>query len=287
MTPSSSLLSGLRVVTVALNLPGPAACARLRDLGAAVTKVEPPAGDPFEQYCPPWYARLHATMAIERIDLKSLPGRARLADLLDGADLFVTAQRPSALARLGLSPDMLASRHPRLCHVAITGHPAPHEEQPGHDLTYLAMHGLLTPPAMPATLFADMAGAERAVSTALALVIARDRTGRGVHAQAPLEEGARALAQPLHEGLTGPGALLGGGLPGYNVYRTKDGWIALAALEPHFAENLAREMGFEALTVELLRERFMIDTAAAWETWALARDLPLVALRIPSNAKNS
>jgi crotonobetainyl-CoA:carnitine CoA-transferase CaiB-like acyl-CoA transferase len=226
-------------------------------------------------------------MAIERIDLKSLPGRARLADLLDQADLFVTAQRPSALARLGLSPDMLAARYPRLCHVAITGHPEPHEEQAGHDLTYLAMHGLLSPPAMPPTLFADMAGAERAVSMALALVIARDRTGRGGHAQAPLEEGARALAQPLHEGLTAPGALLGGGLPGYNVYRTKDGWIALAALEPHFADSLAREMGFEALTIELLRERFMTDTAAAWETWALARDLPLVALRIPSNAKNS
>ena len=281
------LLDGLRVVTTALNLPGPAACARLRDLGAAVTKIEPPAGDPFEAYCPSWYQRLHASMEIERVDLKSVMGRARLGDLLQEADLFVTAQRPSALVRLGLSPDMLAARYPRLCHVAITGHPSPHEETPGHDLTYLAVHGLLSPPAMPVTLYADMAGAERAVTTALALVIARDRTGRGVHAQAPLENGARALAQPLHEGLTRPGSLLGGGLAGYNVYATSAGWIAVAALEPHFAESLARELQIETLTVEALRERFATDTAARWEAWALERDLPIAALRNPSNESPS
>ena len=278
-----NLLEGLRVVTIALNLPGPAACARLRDLGATVTKVEPPSGDPFEQYCPGWYRRLHQGMAIERIDLKSVMERSRLRDLLDNADLLVTAQRPSALLRLGLSHDMLAARHKRLCHVAITGHPPPGEELPGHDLTYLALHGLLSPPAMPATLYADMAGAERAVSTALALVIARDRTGRGVHAQVPLEDGARALAQPLREGLTGPGALLGGGLAGYNVYATRTGWIAVAALEPHFAQGLTAALGLEKLETAKLRERFLSDSAESWETWARERDLPLVALRNPAN----
>lgn len=280
-------LSGLSVITVALNLPGPAACARLRDLGASVTKIEPPGGDPFETYCPSWYARLHESMTVERVDLKSVTGRARLGDLLQHADLFVTAQRPSALARLGLSDDILTARYKRLCHVAITGHPAPDDETPGHDLTYLAVHGLLSPPAMPATLYADMAGAERAVSTALALVIARERTGRGVHAQAPLEHGARALAQPLHEGLTGPGKLLGGGLAGYNVYATREGWIAVAALEPHFAASLARELQLETLTIDALRERFASETAAHWESWARERDLPIAALRNPSDERPS
>ena len=276
-----NLLEGLRVVSTALNLPGPAACARLRDLGAGVTKVEPPAGDPFQAYCGGWYQRLHAGMVVERLDLKSDAGREALHALLDPADLLVTAQRPSALARLGLDSTSLAARHPRLCHVAITGHPAPEEETPGHDLTYLALHGLLTPPALPATLYADMAGAERAVSTALALVISRDRTGRGHAAAAPLEDGARMLAQPLHEGLTRPGALLGGGLAGYNVYATRTGWIAVAALEPHFARNLAQALGFEALSVETLRQRFATDSAENWEAWARERDLPVVALRNP------
>ncbi|HUP98063.1 MAG TPA: CaiB/BaiF CoA-transferase family protein [Usitatibacter sp.] len=279
MTP----LAGLKVVTTALNLPGPAACARLHELGAAVTKIEPPSGDPFEAFCAPWYRRLHEGIAVSRLDLKAESGRASLRELLGEADLLVTAQRPSALARLGLDPESLASRHPRLCHVAITGHPSPHEETPGHDLTYLAMHGLLTPPAMPVTLFADMAGAERAVATALALVIGRQRTGRGAAMHAPLEDAARMLAQPLHEGLTRRDALLGGGYAGYNLYGTLDGWIAVAALEPHFAERLAQALGLEVLTVEALRACFASQSAAHWQRWALERDLPIVALRGPSN----
>ena len=278
-----NLLAGLRVVTTALNLPGPAACARLRDLGAKVVKVEPPVGDPFEAFCPAWYRRLHADVSVVRLDLKADSGRASLRELLERADLLVTAQRPSALARLGLDAATLAQRHPRLCHVAITGHPAPHEETPGHDLTYLALHGLLAPPAMPVTLFADMAGAERAVSMALALVIARDRSGRGQAMHVPLEEAAQALAQPLHEGLTRPGALLGGGTAGYNLYGARDGWIAVAALEPHFAERLAQALQIETLAVETLRARFATESAGHWQRWAAERDLPIVALRPPSN----
>jgi alpha-methylacyl-CoA racemase len=276
-------LDGLRVVSTALNLPGPAACARLRDLGASVTKVEPPSGDPFEGYCPPWYRRLHQGMAVERLDLKGEAGREAIHAMLAKADLLVTAQRPSALARLGLDAATLATRHPRLCCVAITGHPPPEEETPGHDLTYLSVHGLLAPPAMPVTLYADMAGAERAVSTALALVIARDRSGRGAAAAVPLEEGAIALAQPLHEGLTRPGTLLGGGHAGYNLYDTRAGWIAVAALEPHFAKSLAQALGLTEITIERLRERFAAETAAHWERWARERDLPIVALRQPSS----
>src|SRR5947208_9464629 len=120
-----NLLDGIRVVTTALNLPGPAACARLRDLGAAVAKVEPPAGDPFESFCPGWYRRLHSRMDVRRIDMKGEAGRAEMAKLLEGADLLVTAQRASALARLGLDAQTLAARFPALCHVAITGHAPP------------------------------------------------------------------------------------------------------------------------------------------------------------------
>ena len=274
-----SFLNGLRAVSMALNLPGPAACARLRDLGAALAKVEPLAGDPFEAFCPAWYRRLHAGMEVHRADLKSPEGRATLERLLHGADLFVTAQRPAALARLGLDSASLAARHPRLCHVAITGHGPPDEEVAGHDLTYLAAHGLLTPPAMPPTLFADMAGAERVVSTALALVHARDRDGRGHSAAVPLADAAAALAQPRDEGLTRPGALLGGGFAGYNLYAARDGWVAVAALEPHFERRLAEAFGLAKLTREGLAERFAADTASHWERWARSLDLPVVALR--------
>jgi alpha-methylacyl-CoA racemase len=273
-----SPLAGLRVVTMAVNLPGPAACARLRDLGAAVTKVEPPAGDPFESFCPGWYARLHQGIAVHRLDLKSAAGREHMDVLLGVADVLITAQRPAALARLALDPEALASRHPRLCPVAITGHGPPDEGVPGHDLTYLATHGLLAPPALPATLFADMAGAERVVSTVLAMVHGRDRDGRGHAAVVALADAAAALAQPLREGLTRPGALLGGGFAGYNLYRARDGWIAVAALEPHFAERLAAALEVDALAVETLSARFAQRSAAEWEAWARPLDLPLVAV---------
>ena len=274
------LLEGLRVVTTALNLPGPVACARLRDLGASVTKVEPPAGDPFEHYCPSWYRRLHEGLQVRRIDLKEAQGREAVHALLGEADVLLTAQRAAALERMGLGREALA-RHARLCHVAITGHAPPGDDVAGHDLTYMAGLGLVQPPAMPPTLFADMAGAERAVSTALALVIARSRDGRARSEPAPLEDAARALAQPLHEGLTRPGALLGGGLPGYNLYEAREGWIAVAALEPHFAKRLAQALGLPALDATALRERFRAQPAAHWQSWAREHDLPLVALTPP------
>jgi crotonobetainyl-CoA:carnitine CoA-transferase CaiB-like acyl-CoA transferase len=205
--------------------------------------------------------------------------------LLHGADLFVTAQRPAALARLGLDSASLAARHPRLCHVAITGHAAPDEDVPGHDLTYLASHGLITPPTLPPTLFADMAGSERVVSTALALVHARDRDGRAHSAAVALADAAAALAQPRDEGLTRAGALLGGGFAGYNLYAAQQGWVAVAALEPHFGRKLAAALGLEQLTADGLAQRFAKHTASHWESWARALDLPIVAVRTSTSAE--
>ncbi len=274
-------LQGLTVVSIALNLPGPVACARLHELGAAVVKVEPPAGDPLEGFCPEWYARLREGMELRRIDLKSEAGARELDALLATADLFVTAQRPAALARLRLDPRSLGARHPRLCTLAITGHRAPDEEKAGHDLTYLARQGLVAPPALPPTLLADMAGAERAVSTALALVHARDRDGHGASAGVALADAAAFLAQPLVEGLTRPGGLLGGGLAAYNLYEARDGWIAVAALEPHFAQRLAEAFGLDTLTRPALAARFADQSAEHWERWARELDLPIVAVRHP------
>lgn len=274
-------LAGVRVVTMALNLPGPVACARLRDLGATITKVEPPAGDPFAKYCSEWYADLHAAVEVRRLDLKEPHGRAALEGLLAQADLFVTAQRPSALARLALDAGSLALRHPRLCHVALTGHLPPHAETPGHDLTYLAEHGLVVPPQLPRTLFADMAGAERLVSTALALLNARHAGGRGASAFVALADAAAYLAQPFAHGLTAPGGMLGGGLPGYNLYCAADAWIAIAALEPHFARRLAEALGVSSLDREALCERFKTRSASEWVAWAREHDLPLIAVASP------
>ncbi len=275
----SAVLEGFRTVTLAVNAPGPAAAARLRSLGASVVKVEPPSGDPLHHANPAWYEALATGQEVVRLDLKEATDRARLEDYLAEADLLLTSSRPASLRRLGLGPKELRQKYPRLCGVAITGYPTPDEDAPGHDLTYLAEWGLLTPPDLPRTLLADLAGAERAVSAALALLLRREREGVADHVEVPLSEAAAFFAEPLRYGITKPGAPLGGGFPGYDLYEAKNGWIAVAALERHFWERLTSELGLEEATREDLEEAFLIKTAEEWEEWAKERDLPLAALR--------
>lgn len=272
-------LRGIQVLTLAVNVPGPVAAARLRGLGATVVKVEPPEGDPLAQTNRDWYEVLVAGQKVIRLNLKETEDRARLDELLGESDLLLTATRPAALARLGLGWPELHARYPRLSQTAIVGYPAPEDNVPGHDLTYLAGLGLLTPPELPRTLLADLAGAERAVSASLALLLGRE-LGLGTgYVQVPLAEAAAFFAEPLRYGITAPGGELGGGLPGYNLYRAREGWISVAALEPHFWQRLLDELGLQTANREELASAFLSRTAEEWQSWAAERDLPIAAVR--------
>jgi crotonobetainyl-CoA:carnitine CoA-transferase CaiB-like acyl-CoA transferase len=261
-----------------VNLPGPLAAARLHALGAAITKIEPPEGDPLAAACPAWYAVLHAGQTVERLNLKEAVSRDRLDSLLADSDLLLTALRPAALARLGLDWPALHARYPGLSQVAILGYPGPAADRPGHDLTYQAEFGLLEPPHLPRALLADCAGAEQAVSAALALLLSRAR-GQGSHyAKVSMAGAADTFAAPLRYGLTTPGGVLGGGLPGYGLYAAADGWVAVAALEPAFRQRLATALG-GPLTHDALAAFFRTQSATAWAAWGRAHDIPVVAVR--------
>jgi len=275
-------LSGFRVLNLAVNLPGPAAAARLRRMGAEVTKLEPPTGDPMETYHAGWYREMAAGQSVLKVDLKAAEGRHSLDELLGDGDLLLTATRPAALARLGLDWATLHRRFPRLCQVAVIGYPAPRENEAGHDLTYQASLGLLSPPALPRTLISDMAGSELVVSSALALLLSRERGGGGAYAEVALSEAAAAMADPLRHGSTLPGANLGGGTPEYNLYQATDGWVAVAALEPHFKQRLEGELAIA--TSDEYRAVFATRSAAAWQAWAQERDIPIVMLQGPSGS---
>ena len=270
-------LAGVGVVTLAPNVPGPAAAARLRALGATVVKVEPLEGDPLEAFAPAWYAHLHRDTRVVRLDLKALDGREQLEHRLAQADVLLTSSRPSALERLGLAWEALHARHPRLAQVAIVGEAPPDAERPGHDLTYLAALGVLEPPNLPRTLMADLAGAERAAALALALLLRREREGRAALAYVALAEVARELAAPFAHGLTTAAGVLGGAFAGYRFYRARDGWIAVAALEPRFWERLCSELGVNASDLSPQLD-FRARDAREWERWARERDLPIVAV---------
>lgn len=260
----------MRIISIAQNVPGPVAVQRLVAEGWEAVKIEPPQGDQLETLCRPWYDELHAGVRVERLDLKSPAGMARLTSMLAECNVFLASQRPSALERLGLDADRLLSEFPSLCHVNIVGDTA-HPEEPGHDLTYQARAGLLTG-ALPLTLVADMAGAERAHAVVKAIAALR-----GERRVVGLYDTLRDLAAPLHHGLTAPGGPLGGSNPAYGVYATRDGAIAVGALEPHFRARLYEGLGLADGADPA--EVFATRTSIEWEHWAATRDLPLVMLK--------
>lgn len=272
-----NVLQGMRVLNLSLNLPGPAAARRLRAMGAEVVKLEPPSGDPMEQYHGTWYRDMAEGQKVLRIDLKTAEGREELHAVLADTDLLITATRPAALERLGIGWQSLHATYPQLCQVAIVGYPSPRENEAGHDLTYQATLGLLAPPQMPRTLLADMAGAEQAVSAALRLLLGRELGMGGGYAEVPLSEAVSSMAEPLRYGTTAPGAFLGGGIPEYNVYRAKDEWVAVAALEPHFKSRL--EDTLKIGTLEEYRAAFLDRSASEWEAWGQSLDIPIVAVK--------
>ncbi|MEX2114775.1 MAG: CoA transferase [Pirellulales bacterium] len=272
-------LAGTKIVTIAFNLPGPAAVSQLDRWGADVLKIEPPGGDPLSVHCPDFYRELLGRQRVERLDLKQEGDRGRLGTHLAAADLLITSTLPVSLERLGLNWTRLHAQFHRLCQVAIVGHAPPELERTGHDLTYQAGVGLLSPPAMPLTLLADMAGAQTTISHALAVLAERSRTGEGVLSYVPIADALVFFALPLRYGLTVPGGRLGGALPFYNVYPTRDGWLAVAALEPQFWAKLKTVLALEHGTYEELKAIFQERSADEWERFGVEHRLPLAAVR--------
>lgn len=272
-TPPAPTLAGVTVISLAVNLPGPLAAARLASLGASVTKVEPPTGDPLGLVAPSWYAEIVAGQEVVTLDLKDPSGRAELEDRLSAAGVLLTAMRPSALARLGLAESV--ERH-QLVLVEIVGHDGESAEAAGHDLTYQAVQGTVLPPVMPLVPLVDVLGAERAVTATLAGLRRRSHEGAAVHERVVLEDAAVHASAALRHGLTGPGDVLGGGLAAYGLYATADGFVAVAAIEPHFAERLAAAAG---RTREELAARFATEPSSHWESLGRSLDIPIVAVR--------
>jgi crotonobetainyl-CoA:carnitine CoA-transferase CaiB-like acyl-CoA transferase len=303
MTPSKTApirplrpLRGVRVLSLALNLPGPAALMRLKAMGATCLKAEPPgpksapagsSGDPMGQYNATAYATMHTGIRVITVDLKSDRGQARLRAELARSDVLLTSFRPSALTKLGLGWKALHKTHPALSVVAIVGAPGARAEEPGHDLTYLADAGLVTGLDLPATLFADMGGALMASEATLKAVLAQRISGKGSFQEVALSDAAAWLALPRAWGLTQPTGAVGGAHAGYRVYPCKDGRVAVAALEPHFAAALCAAAGvpmsgmptlFQSATHNAIAHFLSGQTRRQLDKLAQDKDIPLHTL---------
>ncbi|HWP11356.1 MAG TPA: CoA transferase [Ramlibacter sp.] len=292
MTRPLRVLKGTRVLSLALNLPGPAALMRCRRMGATCVKLEPPSGDPMGLYNSAAYAQLHEGVKVLTADLKAPAGQKLLHRELVKADVLLTSFRPSALEKLGIGWKTLHRLYPALSQVAIIGAPGVRAEEPGHDLTYLADNALVPGLELPPTLYADMGGslmASEAVLQAARPLNERyagtgEADARGVFIEVALSEAAAYLALPRHWGLTQRSGAVGGAHAGYRVYPCQDGRVAVAALEPHFAAALCGVAGapasdiramFLPATHQAIAAFLLTQTRRQLDRLAAERDIPL------------
>jgi alpha-methylacyl-CoA racemase len=232
-------LAGVSVVDLTRYLPGPFASRELMRLGASVTRLLPPGGDPLRELAPAWHDALNAGKDAVEIDLKAEPDRGR--ELCAEADVLLESFRPGVAERLGIGPAELPAT---VVYCSFTGF-GPDDLTAGHDLNYQGWAGLLddTAPAIPPVQIADLGSALRAVAQITAALLERERTGRGAHLAISLTETAHELAAHRLGGEPLP-RLLTGGLACYRIYATADGrHLTVAALEPKFFQRLCELLG--------------------------------------------
>ena len=257
----SQPLSGIRVLDLTRLLPGPACTRMLAEWGAEVVKIEPPEGDyanrlglpldaPTEQISP-MYTMVNRGKTVERVDLKSDAGRARLIEWVTTSDALVEGFRPGVMSRLGLDFEALQKHKPALVYCAITGYgsASPWTHRAGHDINYLSMSGVLDqigergrPPSISNWQIADLAGGALAGAARIcAALVQAKTTGIGSFVDISMTHEVAKLNVIAEHGLALQNARprgedwLTGGWPCYAVYRTGDDrFLAVGALEPKF-----------------------------------------------------
>lgn len=290
MSSTLSVLKGIRILSLALNLPGPAALMRCQQMGAECVKLEPPpanaqnlSGDPMGSYKPHAYEVMHEGVRKVVADLKSAHGQELLHQELAQSQILITSFRPSALKKLGLDWTSLQHRYPHLNQIAIVGSPGERAEEPGHDLTYMAENDLITGLYLPPSLYADMAGSLFTTEAILQVLLEQKNQAqsnanlKGVYLEIALSDAAAYLALPRHWGLTTEGEAVGGGHAGYNVYACRDGRVAIAALEPHFASRLLQAAGLEQQALTDIMKPRLRDAIAEWALQLSCNELDQIA----------
>ncbi|MGW0948665.1 CaiB/BaiF CoA transferase family protein [Streptomyces sp. NPDC002623] len=278
-------LEGISVVELGMWVAAPAAAAMLADWGADVIKVEAPTGDP-NRYtlkhvgqdidsAPPFETDNRGKRSVV-LDLRSADGKAALEQLLARADVFVTNLRPGALERLGLGPEEIRARHPRLVVGTLTGYgwTGPERDRAGYDVSaFWARPGIAAmlnpagepPPGIRPGL-GDRTAAANLVAGVLAALLRRARTGEGgVVDVSLLRSGTYANGNDLalqnffgRRGRTRPRTEHES--PLYNCYRAADErWFWLVGLEGNrHWPGVVKALGREDLAAD---ERFATGSA--------------------------
>ena len=269
-------LAGLRVLEFEAIGPAPFCGMLLADMGADVLRVDraQPAALGLGG------ERRHEVMLRGRrsvtLDLKTSGGQAAARQLADRADALIEGFRPGVMERLGLGPDALLARNPKLIYGRMTGYGqhGPLAERAGHDINYIALAGVLgaigragEAPAPPLNLVGDFGGGGLLLAFGLACGVIEARTSRrGQVIDASMVDGA-SLLTTMFSGLLASGRwgdqrgtnVLDSGAPWYDSYATADGqYVAVGAIEARFYSELIERLGLagEALPKQHERARW-------------------------------
>ncbi len=243
----------MRVLELAGIGPSPFTAMLLADMGAEVLRVDRKGG---ADLFPAQFDPTRRGRAAIAVDLKHPEGRELVLSLAERADALIEGYRPGVLERLGLGPEDIHARNPRVVYGRMTGYgqDGPMASVAGHDINYIALGGALGAmarkgerPLFPLNLVGDYGGGGMLLAFGIVCGLLEARTsGQGQVVDAAMVEGT-ALLTSLFHGLRAAGGwrdepgtnLLDSGAHFYEVYETSDGGhVAVGAIEPQFYARL-------------------------------------------------
>ncbi len=256
-------LEGIRIIELQGIGPGPFCAMMLADMGAEVIRVDRPGargGLPRE----PRYDTLSRGRRSVRVDLKRPAGVETLLRMIEQADGLIEGFRPGVIERLGLGPDVLQERNPRLVIGRMTGwgQEGPIAHTAGHDINYISLAGALfnigrkgAPPVPPLNLVGDFGGGGMFLAFGMVCGILNARqTGAGQVVDSAMVDGAAVLCAAMY-GQLASGRLEEGRETGvvngathfYDAFECADGeFVSIASIEPQFYAELCKRMGLDA-----------------------------------------
>ncbi len=275
-------LSGVRVIELPAMGPVPFVGMLLADLGAEVVRIDRLPGAPGRLGDNLSAGPLGRGRRSIALDLRK-PGAAEVVlRLAASSDALIEGFRPGVAERLGIGPEQLMTRNPALVYGRMTGwgQDGPLAARAGHDITYLAVSGLLHgigsaagPPVPPSNYLADFGGGAMFLATGvLAALLHARATGEGQVVDAAMVEGAGYLSSATRTFLADgdwtderAANLLDGGAPHYRCYECSDGrFVAVGALEPQFWSNLVVALGERVEAVPSPYDSGQWEACGAW-----------------------
>ncbi|MBM4520644.1 CoA transferase [Rhodococcus hoagii] len=285
-------LTGIRVVEFAGIGPGPHAATLLADLGADVVRVQRAGMLPAEGQVGDQTAR---NRRVVEADLKNPADVEKVVELLGRADILIEGFRPGVMERMGLGPDVVLERCPRLVYGRMTGwgQDGPLAQSAGHDLNYISLTGVLHAvgrkgerPVPPLNMVGDFGGGSMFLLFGLlAALVERQTSGKGQVIDAAMVDGTLALSHIIwnfrrigmwsdERGVN----FLDGGAPYYDTYETSDGkYMAVGAIEPQFYAELLKGLELDPAALpgqqdasrwpelrQILTDKFLSKTRDEW-----------------------